>query len=294
MRSLAKWVVLTASLVLGALSTGASVASAQSITERVLRDGKITIGIANNAPWGFLGADGKVVGIHPDLLRVVLEPAGVKEIDFVLLDWGALIPSLTSRRIDAISSGMAITPQRCDQLIFSNPDLAVGIGVLVLPRNPHNIHRFEDVLENPDLRIGAARGSTEAKSVLAAGIPKDRVLLLQDSQGVVAALLSGRINAYAASSVSLINALKDPNLDGKVEYAVPFTGLIENGREQAFYPAIEFRPDDAKLRDIYNEGLAKRKADGTLQRILEKYSFGDVKIAPPDVTAKSLCPDNYK
>ncbi|WP_189379786.1 transporter substrate-binding domain-containing protein, partial [Mesorhizobium sp. M4B.F.Ca.ET.013.02.1.1] len=90
------------------LSVGLSlmVANAETLTPQVAREGKLTIGIHNRWPWGFKKDDGTVSGVHPDVLKDVVEPLGVKEVDFIVMDFGALIPSLMSRRIDAVASGM--------------------------------------------------------------------------------------------------------------------------------------------------------------------------------------------
>ncbi|MBZ9605561.1 ectoine/hydroxyectoine ABC transporter substrate-binding protein EhuB [Phyllobacterium chamaecytisi] len=269
-------------------------ASAEPIKDRVLKEGSITIGIANNAPWGFLGADQDVTGIQPDTVKAVLGPMGLKKVDFVVLDWGALIPSLLSNKIDAIVSGMAITPQRCEQVIFSNPDIAVGDAILVSKGNPKNIHSYEDIEKNPALRLGGSRGSTNSENAIKAGIPKDRMQLFQDDQSAFAALLAGRIDAYTLTSPSVINALKDPSLKERLDRAVPFTGYVQNGKEFANYAAVVFRPEDGGLRDLYNESLAERKQDGALAKLAEKYGFSATEIASPDVTAKSLCGDKYR
>ncbi|RVJ66133.1 ectoine/hydroxyectoine ABC transporter substrate-binding protein EhuB [Sinorhizobium meliloti] len=269
-------------------------ANAEPIKDRVLNEGRITIGVGNNAPWGFVDGSQNATGIQPDLIRAVLGPLGLKKIDFVVLDWGALIPSLLSNKIDAIASGMAITPQRCQQVIFSSPDIAVGDALLVLKGNPKNIHSYKDIAENTALRLGGARGSTNSENAMKAGIPKDRLQLFQDDQSAFAALLADRIDAYTLTSPSVINALEDASLGAKLERAVPFTGLVQNGREFANYAAVVFRPEDAALRDLYNESLAQRKADGTIAKAAEKYGFTDKEIASPDVSAKSLCPDNYR
>ncbi|MES0205081.1 ectoine/hydroxyectoine ABC transporter substrate-binding protein EhuB [Mesorhizobium sp. LNHC209A00] len=286
--------VLIGSAALALVGTCLSAAYSQSIKDRVLSEGKITIGIENQAPWGFKAEDGTVAGVHPDMLKAVLEPLGVKQVDYVIMDWGALIPNLISRRIDAIAAGMAITPVRCEQVIFSDPDLAIGDGVMVLTGNPHNIHSYEDIAKNPDLIIGGARGSVNPENAVKAGIPKERVLLFDTVQGSVAALLAGRIHADTESTATVINTLKDPALKGKLERATPFKGLVENGQEVKNYAAIVFRPEDAELRNLYNESLAKQKAEGTVKKIFAKYGFTDAEIAPADVTAKSICPDNYR
>src|SRR5262245_10662550 len=125
--------VLVIAAALAMLSAAVSAVHAQSTADRVLKEGKITIGIHNRAPWGFKAEDGSASGFHPDLVRAVLGPVGVKEVDFVIVDWPALLPSLLSKRIDAVATGMQITPQRCETVIFSNPDLAIKDGLAVLP-----------------------------------------------------------------------------------------------------------------------------------------------------------------
>ncbi|MBK3662785.1 ectoine/hydroxyectoine ABC transporter substrate-binding protein EhuB [Bradyrhizobium diazoefficiens] len=286
--------MLIGSAALAVSGAGASAVSAQSITDRVLKEGKITIGIFNGEPWGFVGQDGKVTGFHPELIAAVLGPLGVANIDFAIVDWPALIPSLLSKRIDVIACGMAITPVRCEQVIFSNPDLAIGDAALVKTGNPHNIHSYADVARNPALRMGTARASIEVDNAIKSGIPKDRMLLFPDGDSLVSALLAGRIDVLMNPTPAVIPTLKDPNLKGKLERAIPFTGLVENGREQAFYTAVEFRPEDARLRDLYNESLAKRRAEGTVTTIAARYGLTASDIAPDSLTAKDLCPNNYR
>ncbi|MFB6453407.1 ectoine/hydroxyectoine ABC transporter substrate-binding protein EhuB [Bradyrhizobium tunisiense] len=292
-REFSRRAVLAGSAALGMLIGGASLVCADTITDRVLKEGKITIGIHNRPPWGFKAEDGSATGFHPDLVKAVLGPVGVKQVDFVIADFSALIPSLTSKRIDAIASGMFITKPRCDQVIFSNPDLAIKPALGVLSGNPQNIHSLADVANNSALRIGIIRGATEADLAAKAGVPKDRALLFPDYSSLVSALSSDRVGGILLPSASVTELLKDPNLKGKLERAAPFVGLVENGREAAGYPAIVFRPEDSQLRDLYNESLAKRKAEGTLKTIAAKYGFTDTDIAPDGMTAKELCPDNY-
>jgi polar amino acid transport system substrate-binding protein len=47
-------------------------ANAQSITDRVLEEGKITIGIHNQAPWGYAEGEGKAAGMGPDMIEAAL------------------------------------------------------------------------------------------------------------------------------------------------------------------------------------------------------------------------------
>ncbi|WP_368623899.1 ectoine/hydroxyectoine ABC transporter substrate-binding protein EhuB [Paraburkholderia sp. BR13444] len=292
--ALSKRVALVLAAAVTVVSTGVTVARAESTEDKVLHDGEITIGIHNQVPWGYRNADGSVAGVGPDMIRAVLGPLGVKKVDFVIVDFDALIPSLLSRRIDAVASGLAITLPRCKQVIFSNPDLAIGDALLVKKGNPLNIHSYADVAKSPAVRMAGGRGSSAVEHAISAGIPKDRILLLKDVESSVGALLAGRIDADTESSSTVINVLKDPNVGNKLERAMPFTGLVINGQQVANYAAIAFRPEDAKLRDTYNESLAKIKADGTVKKIFAKYGFSDSEIAPSDMTAKKICGDDFR
>ncbi|MDX0110344.1 ectoine/hydroxyectoine ABC transporter substrate-binding protein EhuB [Sinorhizobium meliloti] len=289
-----KQVALCGALALLAQIASLTVVAAQSATDRVLKEGKITIGVNNNSPWSFVDETGTVTGLQPNELRAVLGSVGLKEIEFVPLEWNALIPSLMAKKIDAIATGMSITPQRCEQVIFANPDVAVTMGAVVLATNPKKIHSFEQIAKDPSIRVAADRGTLEAKALAEAGVPSDRIMLLPDSQAAFAALLGGRVDAYAGTTVTVTKSVVDPGLKGKLEAATPFTGLVKDGEEKAFYPAVVFRNEDAKLRDIYNDGLQKTKKDGTLREIIDKLGFNNLKIAPETVTAKSLCEGNYR
>lgn len=286
--------VLAGALSLAFAGAGYSPCAAETLAERVQSKGKITVGIYNVAPWGFKNEDGSVSGIHPDILRAVFAELDVMGIEFVVVEFPALIPSLVSKRIDIVATGMAITPVRCQQVLFTEPDLAIGDALVVLPGNPKHIHSYTDVANNPDLRVGGARGTTNLENAIKAGIPRDRILQFDGGKSIIAALFAGRIDAIAWSVPTTINALKDPAVQGKVERALPFKGLVENGRESAFYTAMVFRPEDKELRDRYNQSFAKLKSNGTLKQIMAKYDFTDTEFVPVGVTAKDLCGDNYR
>lgn len=153
-------------------------ASAQDTLQARVDAGKVTVGIHNRRPWGFRTAEGDVAGFHPDLVREALAPLGITEIDFVVSDFGALIPGLQAKRFDMIASGIAITPERCEQVTFSEPDLSVGDAVVVKKGNPHQIASFDDIIAKPEFTLGGGRGTLNTKNAIKArrpGIP-DRTI----------------------------------------------------------------------------------------------------------------------
>ncbi|MGX1786457.1 ectoine/hydroxyectoine ABC transporter substrate-binding protein EhuB [Bosea sp. NPDC055332] len=270
----------------GALS--ASVAPAETVKERVLREKKLSIGIHNRPPWGVRGEDGQATGFHPDLVRAAFAPFGVSNIEFTVADFGALIPALMANRFDLVASGLGITPERCKVVAFSDPDMSIGDAVLVKAGNPLRIHSYKDIVDNPKIRLGGSRGSANARNATLAGVPEGQLLLFQNTEATLAALGAGRVDAVTFSAPTAVDFLKDPNVKA-IERASPFTGLLKSsGREAALYSAIAFRPADKDLRALYDKRLAEMKTDGTLKALMEKYGFTD-KEAPPSLSGEQIC-----
>jgi polar amino acid transport system substrate-binding protein len=279
---------LIAGVALALPSLAITPAFAQSASQRVLQTKKISIGIHNRSPWGFRRPDGQIAGVHPDLVRAAFAPLGVTEMETTIADFGALIPGLTANRFDIVASGLGITPERCKVVAFSDPDLAIGDGILVAKGNPLNIHSYEDVAKNPKIRLGASRGSANAKNAQMAGIPEAQLSLFQNTEATVSALKAGRVDAIAFSSSTVIALLEDPNITD-VERALPFKGYVKpSGREVVLFSSVAFRQADADLRDLYNKRLAEMKADGSLAALMKKYGFAESEVAPP-LTQEQIC-----
>lgn len=260
---------------------------AETTRERVLREGKIVIGISNGAPWGFRDKTGEPAGFHPELIKAAFNSLGVSKVEIVVTEFGALIPALAARRFDAIAAGLYITPERCELVAFSDPDLKLADAALVAKGNPKGIHSYAQIAANPEITFGVGRGSTTAKNAAAAGVLDDRMLLFPDIQSNVSALLTGRIDVAAFSAPTVARILSEENIRG-VERALPFQGVQENGKERFGYSAIAFRKEDGDLRDLYNSRLKELKADGTVARIMAKNGFSDQEKAP-ELTSDQVC-----
>jgi polar amino acid transport system substrate-binding protein len=275
------------------LATSALIAAtlaghAETTRERVLREGTIVIGISNGSPWGYRDASGQPVGFHPDLVRAAFARLGVNKVEMVVTEFGALIPALTANRFDAIAAGLYISPERCQLVAFSDPDLKLADAALVAKGNPKNVHSYADVAADPGVKFGVGRGSTTAKNASAAGVPEDRMQLFPDIQSNVSALLTGRIDVAAFSAPTVARILSDANIIG-LERVVPFQGASQQGGgDRLSYSAVAFRKQDSDLRDLYNTKLRELKSDGTLAKIMTKYGFSDDEKAP-DLSSDQVC-----
>ncbi|MDH6234845.1 polar amino acid transport system substrate-binding protein [Mesorhizobium soli] len=282
--------VLFMTLAVFALPVASHTALAETTKERILREGKIVIGIHNRTPWGYRDeTTGEATGWHPDLLRAAFAGLGVKELDIRVTEFGALIPGLLAGRFDVVASGLSITPERCKQVLFGMPDLKELDAAIVLAGNPKQIHGYQDIAANPNIVMGAGRGSVVIRNAVAAGVPDDRMLLFPDIESNVSALRAGRIDVVVLSSPTVIGLLAGGKAPG-LERANPFAVADD----QVNYNAVAFRKQDEDLRALYDQQLAALKKDGTVARIMAKYGFGEPETVPDTLTAEQLCSSGAK
>lgn len=273
-------------------SLAAPVAQAAATKDTILQSKSLTIGIHNRAPWGFRDEAGRATGFHPDLVRAAFAPLGITDIKFVITDFGALIPGLNAERFDMVASGIAITAPRCEAVIFSEPDLAVGDSLIVAKGNPLKLHSYADIKANPKARLTGGRGTLNSKNAIDAGVPPAQLTYLADGQAMLSALVAGRVDAATLSGPSVASMLADSKLQG-LERAEPFTGLMKNNVPVSMYTAIAFRKDDKDLQALYDQQLAKLKADGTVDTLMKRYGFTEAERVPPVVTTAKVCAGEF-
>jgi polar amino acid transport system substrate-binding protein len=285
-RSLLACLLTTGALAIAGLTAPA--AHAASTKDSILQSKSLTIGIHNRAPWGFRDEQGRVTGFHPDLVRAAFEPLGVTDIKFVITEFGALIPGLDAERFDMVASGIAITAPRCQAVIFSEPDLAVGDSLIVAKGNPLKLHSYADIKANPKARLTGGRGTLNSKNAIDAGVPADQLTYLADGQAMLSALSAGRVDAATLSGPSVASMLADSKLQN-LERAEPFTGLMKNNVPVSMYTAIAFRKDDKDLQALYDQQLVKLKADGTVDKLMKRYGFTEAEKVLPVITTAKVC-----
>ncbi|WOH80320.1 ectoine/hydroxyectoine ABC transporter substrate-binding protein EhuB [Bradyrhizobium sp. BEA-2-5] len=274
------------------VSLVASSAEAQTLKDKIAGQGKITIGVYNAWPAGFV-RDEKVQGFGPEILKDAAKPLGVKNIDFQVMEFGALIPSLMAKRIDVVAGGMYVTPGRCKQVAFSDPiGGPQGNAILVKAGNPLKIHGYEDMAKNANVRVGNLRGAASLEYMAAAGVPKERIQLYQDHQTALAALLADRVDVIINGTGAIIGSLRDPSVKG-LERADPFREIV-NGAEMIHYNAFAFRPEDAEFRDLFNKSLNQVGAEGKVKNSIVEYGFSEREATPDGVTSKELCGADYR
>lgn len=268
-------------------ATQATGDTATSALSTVKETGKIRVGYANEAPFAFMdSSSGRLTGEAPEVLRHVMKQLGVSEIEGVLTEFGSLIPGLQANRFDVIAAGMYITPERCKQVVFSNPTYGIGSAFIVAEGNPKSLHSFEDVAGKTDARLGVVVGAIESDYAKASGVTDDQIVVFPDAASAMAGVVGNRVDAYAATALT-VNDLLAKRSTG-VERAEPFTDPVIDGKEQRGYGAFAFRQDDTDLRDAFNEQLASYLGSEAHLAVVKPFGFTSNEL-PGGVTAEQLC-----
>jgi polar amino acid transport system substrate-binding protein len=257
-----------------------SPAQAQDALARLKEQGFCRIAIANEPPFTAVNPDGKVSGAAPDVARAVFKKLGVDDVVASISEYGAMIPGLQARRFDAVTAGLFMKPERCRAVAYSEPILCDAEAFAVKKGNPGKFLSYEDVAKNPKARIGAPGGGTEEKLALAAGVPRDRVIVVPDGQSGIKMLQDGRIDAYSLPVLSIGDLVKKAS-DVSIEMVAPVKGAPISCDGAAF------RKQDTALRDAFDKVLVEMKQSGEFAKIIEPYGFSAA--AAMETSREKLC-----
>jgi polar amino acid transport system substrate-binding protein len=240
-------------------------------------DESITIGIANEVPFGYIGEDGEPTGIGPDVARAVLEEMGITEIEADVVEFGELIGGLQAGQYDIITAGMYITPDRAAQIFFTDPDYCVQESLAVAEGNPHGLSDYQSVVDNPDVTIAVASGTVEVDYAEDAGIPDEQTEIFGDIDGMYRALEAGEVDAVTGTLATIETQAAARS---GIEALPGFFPLDAEG--EVVLPCGAHGFADEELRDEFNEVLNRLREDGTTKEIIlqyEEFTEEDVDLA---------------
>lgn len=223
---------------------------------------KIVVGLDDSfPPMGFRDENNNIVGVDIDLAKEAAKRAGM-EIEFKAIDWSAKEAELKSHKIDALWNGLTITPEREQNMTFSNPYMD-DKELIVVKADKQDINSKESLAGKV---VGVQQASAGEKA-LNDDPNTSKIQEVKTYEDYVAAfndLELGRIDAVIADGViARYTMTKKPGtfriVDG-VDYGSDIF-------------AIGFRKEDTALRDKFNAILIDMKKDGTADKIMEKW-FG--------------------
>jgi polar amino acid transport system substrate-binding protein len=209
-------------------------------------------------PFNFYGEDGELEGFDVDMCREIADRMGV-EAEPVTGAFNTLIAGLKANRYDTIVGSMSDTPERAEQVDFSDPYYTTGAQLFVSPDS--SIASVDDL--GPDSTLGVTLGTT-----------------FEDYARTETEV--GSVKTYKAD----IEALKDleaGRLDAVITQGLMGRYLVKNAslgvapagdRLYDDVAAIPVAKGNTELLEQINEALVEINKDGTYSELSKKW-FGE-------------------
>ncbi|MET9082766.1 ectoine/hydroxyectoine ABC transporter substrate-binding protein EhuB [Streptomyces sp. NPDC004237] len=260
----------------------ASTGNGGDLLQRLRAQGVVRLGIAGEIPFGYIDKDGHLTGEAPELAKAVFKRLGIDTVQPVPTEFGSLIPGLNSQQFDVVAAGMYVNPERCEQVIFADPDYQMLDSFIVRKGNPKGLRDYKDVVAKK-AKFATGTGYAEIQYAVEAGYKESDILIVPDQVAGLNAVEAGRVDVFAGTALTTRAVVKK---SAKAEATEAFAPLV-GGKPHVDGGAFAFRSAETKLRDAFNVELRKLKRSGELFRILRPFGFTRAEMT--DLTAKELC-----
>lgn len=236
-----------------------------STLEAIRKAGIIRIGTSGNAP-PYTGVDfrNQLTGYDIAWGGLIADGLGVR-LEWAKIDFRGLMPALQSGQVDALLSGIRITPARARVFGFSRP-YSYEATVAVAPSGETGIHDFAGIAHH-DVAVVAgsfqeqiARNTPGVTSIMALPGASDVFMSLRTGHAQVAVLGATSVAFYRS------RGFDDMKLVGEGAEPTPQGVVLPH--------------DDVALKAAIDSIIAAKFADGTYTRLYTQY-FHMTPPSPP-------------
>ncbi len=270
MKSIKKILAVLAALAViaatfAACSSGGKTTAAESDLEYVKGKGELVIGITYFQPMDYIDeATGELTGFEVEFGKAVCEKLGVTP-KFQEISWDAKETELAAKNIDCIWNGLTITPERQESMSITVPYMN-NKQVIICKK------------ENADAY--AVAGALEGKTVVAE----------KESAGEEAILSEDYADYFGKANYVAVEAMKNAMMEVKagtadaavIDYVTGIGSLVPGSDyedlviiDKSFADeqyGIAFRKGSDITAEV-NKAIDELIADGTLEKIAEKYNL---------------------
>ncbi len=235
----------------------------QQVLSAIVKKGEIRVGMTGNQPpYSMKSKTGELIGYEVDLANALATNMGVK-LKLVQMPFSELMAALKAGKIDAIMSGMTMTPERNLSALFAGPYVLSGKTLLT---KASKVAEFSaNNATNPKkYKIVSLKGSTSEKFVKEI-MSKHELIAVDNYDAGVQMILNDQADALVADKpICVITQMKNPGKD-----------LVITEEPLTIEPiGMALPPGDPQFLNLVVNYLATLQISGTLPT-LEKKWFND-------------------
>lgn len=206
-------------------------------------------------PFATRAADGSLVGMDMDLLNAIAEKQGFT-LTFLPHNMSGLLDNVNEGRADIVATGVNITPERLEKYEFSKPYLE-GNWVALLNADKVQVKSWADLKNKP---IAVQQSSLSETQLKATEITNQPVLVKTVYLGLTA------VNKGEAVAVYDVDSVLDTYFKDNPAY---YTVVDEKSGKIPF--GFVMKKGNTELKAKLDEGIDQIHADGTYQKIIDKW-----------------------
>lgn len=240
-------------LILSALHLLSMAACSGGSDGMTIEKGKLIMSTnAEFPPYEMTTDDGGFAGIDIEIAQAIAKKLGL-ELVIDDMDFNAALLAVQQGKSDMVMAGVTVDPDRQKVMDFSN-SYATGVQVIIV-KEDSNV--TADTLG--DFMIGTQKGTT-SDIYCSDDFGAEHVTTYDSSITAVQALINGQVDCVVVDNAPAQELVK----------ANPGLKILETEYITENY-AIGFNKGNTQLQEAVNKALAELTADGTIQKIIDKY-----------------------
>ena len=230
----------------------------------------LTLGWTHWPPYQYIDTEKIFTGLDIDIMMAMAKDTGC-QIEYLELPWKRILKMIASGKIDLIL-GASITDERKEYANFSNPYRKEEVSLFVRKGESKKYHldSLKDILIY-DFILGVYSGvhyGEQFNRLTKRFNFKSQVQFLGNNTNNMKLLVRGRFDGTLEETYTAGHQIKENNLTGKIE-RYPLSPINTGDI------SIMFSKKTISMNTInaLNKSLSALKENGTIERILEKYTL---------------------
>ena len=253
-----KIIALVLALVMIAACLTACGGAKGATLKNVQKAGKLVVATSPDFPPFESLENNEVVGIEPDIMKLICDKLGV-EVEFVQMDFDSVLIGIQAAKYDCAMSGITVTPARQKNMLFTDP--YYNAAQVIVVKEGSAVQGKADLAG----KVASVQTGTTAESGCQdEGIEVQAFAANADAK---AALTTGKVDAWVVDNLTAIQMVEEG--DGLV--------ILEEKMTEEPY-AFAFAMGSEDLVEAINTALVKLVEDGTVEGIFD--SYGEVYMKP--------------
>lgn len=218
----------------------------------------LIVGATDDYPPFNFNNNGKIIGIDIDIINEISKRSGIT-FKKQIMAFNTLIAGLESHKIDLSISGMTVTPERKQSIDFSIPYYKTKYAIISHKTNSYNLQQLEGKTVATQTGTTMFDFLTNYNNSLPKGRNKINIITNENNALVIEMIKNHKVDAVVMEDLQ-------GSVFCKINKQLVYTMAQDNNGDYAIALV-----KGSKYRTVVDDILMDMKADGTLNKIVQKW-----------------------